>query len=149
MTREEKIKIFLERGWSGDVITGIVINSKGKILNRVNSRGYLSIKTTFNKKNIEVQQHQFIWYLAYGETVDEIDHINQIRHDNRIENLRSVTSQQNKFNTKAKGYCFDKRRNKWMAQIMIDGNKIFLGNFDLESDAKQEYLNAKKIYHKI
>ena len=81
---------------------------------------------------------------------NSIDHINGHTDNNQITNLRNVTNQQNCWNhTKAKGYCWDKRRKKWHAQIQLNGKKLFLGYFVLEEDAKNAYLEAKKIYHII
>lgn len=80
----------------------------------------------------------------------QVDHRNGIRHDNRLDNLRLVNNQQNHFNeTKAKGYYWNKRKNKWMARIGIDNRNIFLGYFDIESEARQAYLDAKLVHHKI
>jgi hypothetical protein len=88
--------------------------------------------------------------LDMSDTEIQVDHINGVKHDNRLENLRLVTHQQNHFNeTKAKGYCWNKHANKWMAYIALDRRKIHLGLFTVEEDARQAYLDAKIIYHKI
>jgi hypothetical protein len=44
--------------------------------------------------------HRVIWFLVHGEDPGQmqVDHINRVRDDNRIENLRLVTGQQNKWN---------------------------------------------------
>jgi hypothetical protein len=66
-----------------------------------------------------------------------------------LENLRLVNNQQNQFNTTALGYCWNKQMNKWKAQIRLDGKLKHLGYFVNEEDARNAYLNAKLIYHKI
>jgi hypothetical protein len=61
-----------------------------------------------------------------------------------------VTNQQNHFNeTKAKGYCWHKPAKKWMAYIRLNGKGKNLGYYDTEDEARQAYLDAKKIYHII
>jgi len=81
---------------------------------------------------------------------NSIDHINGHKDDNRIANLRNVTHQQNHCNrTTAKGYYFNKKLNKYQAQIYTNGKTVHLGLFVLEADAHNAYLEAKKIYHII
>ena len=88
--------------------------------------------------------------LDMSDTKIQVDHINGIRHDNRLENLRLVTHQQNQHNyTKALGYSWHKQHNKWMAKIGIDGRGIHLGYFVNPEDARQAYLDAKSKYHKF
>ena len=82
----------------------------------------------------------------------EIDHINHKRNDNRIENLRLVTRQENQFNRrkeKSKGYTWHKRDQKFYASIQINGKSKHLGCFDNEKDARSAYLKAKEKYHVI
>ena len=40
------------------------------------------------------------------------------------------------------------RKNRYEAQIKVNNKSIHLGSFDKEEDARQAYLDAKKIYHK-
>ncbi len=84
----------------------------------------------------------------YCEELD-VDHIDRDKTNNNFSNLRMVTTQQNAFNTKAKGYYWHKHSQKWMAQIKKGGKSHFLGLFDKEEDAHQAYLDAKEIYHTI
>jgi hypothetical protein len=55
--------------------------------------------------------------------------------------------------TKAKGYSeipeHKRTGNKYIAKIRVDGRTKFLGRYKTESDARNAYLEAKKIYHKI
>jgi len=78
----------------------------------------------------------------------KIDHIDRNRSNNNISNFRPGTQQENTFNTEAKGYSWDKQKNKWKARIVLDGKHIHLGLFDKEEDAHNAYLKAKPIYHK-
>jgi len=90
------------------------------------------------------------WDIEDGSTNNLIDHKNGITTDNHIKNLRNVTHQQNCWNrTKAKGYCWDKYKKKWVAHICVNLKTINLGCFDLEADARNAYLEAKKLYHII
>lgn len=149
MTREEKIKMAIEKGITCDINTGKVYGIRGREI-KTKRNGYITIGIQLeNKKTYLIQAHQFIFYYKYNKIIDCIDHINGVRDDNRIENLREVTRQQNAFNTKAKGYCWCKNKNKWKSEITHNYKKKHLGYFDKEEDASDAYLAAKKIYHVI
>lgn len=149
MTREERIKMAIEKGITCDINTGKVYGVKGREL--ISKRvGYKCIVMYQDNKGYQLFAHQFIFYKAYGKIVEHIDHINGNKVDNRIENLREVTNQQNHFNeTKAKGYSWHKGAKKWMAQISFNKKTMYIGLFDKEEEAHEAYLNAKKIYHII
>ena len=108
--------------------------------------GYVKIK--IDKK--DYRAHRLAWLYIHGcWPTDQIDHINRIKDDNRIENLRDVTQQQQQFNTKAKGYFWDKQRGKWQARIMVNIKMKYLGRYDTEEDARAAYLAAKEKLHNI
>ena len=95
--------------------------------------------------------HRLIYIMHNGDIEKGlfIDHINGIRTDNRIDNLRVVNPQENAFNSNAKGYCWNKDGQYYQAEIMVGGKRKRLGNFSLKEDARQAYLVAKEKYHII
>lgn len=144
-----KLKIFKDKGWKVNPLTGEIFNSRGESNKRTNNQGYVYCSTTHDRNKIRIKGHQLMWYLCYNEIPTIIDHINRIKNDNRISNLRLVTNQQNHFNLNTKGYTWNNIHKKWQSQITIDGKSIFLGRFDNEREAHKSYLEAKKIYHII
>jgi hypothetical protein len=114
-----------------------------------NANGYKSIH--INLKSFGL--HRILGYLFLGLDLENkeqiIDHIDTNRSNNKLNNLRIVTTQQNGFNRNAKGFSFDKRCNKFMSSIKINQKTIYLGRFNTEEEARQAYLDAKKIYHEI
>ena len=78
------------------------------------------------------------------------DHINHNTLDNTRENIRIVTNQENNFNRKhPKGYHLDKRSQKYLARIRVNGKLKYLGLYKTRKEAHQAYLHAKKKYHQI
>ena len=148
-TRTERCELFKNAGYTYDHITGKIYGkTKREIVRRDNS-GYIFLN--YHKPKVNLMGHHFAWYMMYG-TVDyeQIDHINGVRDDNRIENLRTVTNQENSFNRrKAKGYSWSKVQKKYCAKIKKDGITYNLECFDNPHDARQCYLKKKKELHII
>lgn len=78
----------------------------------------------------------------------EVDHINEIKTDNRLENLQILTHRENisrsKKNTTSKyrGVSWDKNTKKWYSKIRFEKRNVSLGFFDKEEDAHIAYENA-------
>tara|TARA_R110000796_G_C14427808_1_gene420732 strand:+ start:136 stop:609 length:474 start_codon:yes stop_codon:yes gene_type:complete len=91
--------------------------------------------------------HRLIMIAFVGDSDQVVDHINRIKNDNRLENLRYCTSCENNLNKdyvdNAKGCHFDKRINKWQAHIRINRILKHLGMFDTEEEAHQAYVDAR------
>ena len=111
----------------------------------VNAHGYFT--TSIHGK--EVKMHVFLGYKYY-------DHINQNKKDNRRENLRPCTHQQNDWNRpRAKnntsgyiGVCWNKKVQRWFARITVDGDVKQLGYFINKDDAIRARLEAEAKYFK-
>jgi hypothetical protein len=149
MTREERCKLAIEKGYTYDSETGLIKNRHGKVLTR-KTHGYIFLAVAIDKKRYNIRAHQFSWYYVHGYCAQEIDHMNGIRDDNRLCNLRAVTRQQNNWNRiKAKGYTYNKLAKKYQAKIRLNSKSIFLGYYNTPEQARKAYLQAKEKYHKI
>lgn len=95
----------------------------------------------FVNKYLKMRLHRIILNCPQNKV---IDHINGDISDNRKNNLRICTQQQNNMNRKGKGYYWDKKRGKWHVQIGVKGKIIFIGRFNSEEEAKNASLKAKK-----
>ena len=79
-----------------------------------------------------------------------VDHINDNKLDNRLENLQVVTHRFNTYKTqgkwasKYKGVSMCKIKNKWRARIRIQGKEIIIGYFTCELAASLAYQNELK-----
>ena len=103
--------------------------------------------------------HRIIWEMHNGQIQGDmqIDHINHVRHDNRIENLRLVNNLGNGMNQSiatnnssgVTGVTWNSDRKKWMAQIKVKGKNIYLGLFvDFNNAAKaREEAEVKHGFH--
>lgn len=101
--------------------------------------------------------HRLAWLVVYGEWPKcQIDHINGIKDDNRISNLRDVTIAQNSHaifkpqpnnRTGFRGVTFNKWIGKFHAKITKAGKTLFLGYFRTAEEASAAYLSAKQQIH--
>ena len=144
------IKEFGPRYWISDL--GRVFDcEKKQFLNQSligNYKKYYSV--SINKKTYYVHRLLAKTFIENPLAKEYVDHIDGDRHNNKLDNLRWVTCSENHQNRRnAKGYTWNKKAGKWEAQIFINGEKKFLGYYDREkeAEARQAYLDAKKIYH--
>lgn len=137
------------------------------IAGRKNADGYWGIG--INKEYILA--HRLAWLYVHGEWPEgDVDHVNRVRDDNRITNLRVATRSQNihysrprKSNKSGyKGVHFVKyerhrvlangktkyTEEKWCAQIKINGHSIHLGYFPSAIKASEAYQAAAKYHFK-
>ena len=83
-------------------------------------------------------EHRLAFLYIHGRLpFPETDHINGDRGDNRIDNLREVTSTENNQNMSTRsdntsgctGFTFRTERGKWKASIKVNKKLIILGDF--------------------
>ena len=140
---------------------GNVRNRFGKILLGSVQNGYRSHDLRFKGVRRVFKTHQLVAMAFLNHTPSGmnivVDHINENKLDNRVDNLQLVTNRFNiaktykKKNTSSKytGVHWDSWSNKWKASIRLnDGSKSkHLGRFDNEYEAHLAYekeLNINK-----
>lgn len=131
---------------SNRVRVGSKAGSKSK------STGYVYIG--FDNKLLAA--HRLAFVLMTGIWPENlVDHINQVRHDNRWVNLRPATNAENKRNGKLHrdntsgymGVTWNKARKKWRSQIRTGLARLHLGLFDTPELAAIAYNEAARKYH--
>lgn len=128
--------------------------SKGAPAGTVSVQGYLAIK--LNRKRIS--GHRLAWFLVHGEWPNgSVDHINGVKLDNRIANLRVVdhaTNMQNKRSAMSNnescgllGVTWNKQHKRWQSKLMVDGKNRHIGYFADPESAHKAYVAAKRRLH--
>jgi hypothetical protein len=101
--------------------------------------------------------HRLAWLHVYGRMPEnDIDHLNGVRSDNRIANLRDVSrtvNMQNQRKARTNNRCGvlgvtrNEKTGRCVAQIQADGRGRYLGSFGTPEEAHQAYLEAKRQFH--
>jgi hypothetical protein len=113
--------------------------------------GYVDVRVNGSLQ----KAHRIIFVMHHGYTPELIDHINGIRDDNRIENLRAADYQKNMFNSKAKqsfsgckNIYWRESRKRWFVKLCIQDKQIYAGSFKELDKAKLAAQNARNQMHK-
>lgn len=131
-----------------DAQSGLFTNKKGRLVGSVDSNKYIVI--CVDKK--QYKAHRLAWLYHYGEDADFlIDHKNQNKKDNRIENLRKANHSINGLNiSKAQKNSKTQIRGvhacngKYRVRIRVSGKFMHIGMFKDVESARIAYENAKK-----
>jgi hypothetical protein len=128
-------------------------NYTGNVAGSLHSHGYVVI--SIDSKPYPA--HRLAWLYMYGEfPTCCTDHINGIRNDNRIENLRAVDKKGNAENRRSArvghtsgmlGVVWRPSRGKYEARISVNKRYMYLGLFPTADAAHEAYLAAKRKYH--
>lgn len=136
-----------------DPLTGIFTNVvgwrkaiAGMRTGRRKPDGYRVICIHYN----EYFEHRLAWFYVHGTLPEnDIDHINHDPSDNRLTNLRETTRSQNMMNgtpynkSELKGvYQHHRNKNKWVAQIVVNGKNKYSGWYDSAKEAHAVYSMA-------
>jgi hypothetical protein len=153
MEEFETIKNF-ENYWISNY--GNVMNEDtGEILKPfINKQGYYKVNLYNNQGRFTKIIHRLVAeaFIPNPNNKKCVDHIDNDKLNNNVENLRWATCQENNFNRKLnvnnttgiKGVC--KTNNKWKAYISYNGKDYYLGLFKTKEEAIEARLNASKKY---
>lgn len=121
-----------------------------------NCHGYLGACLYDNKKCFSKRMHLLVSIAFLNHTPDGthkiiVDHINNIKLDNRAINLQLTSSRVNNSKdvknktSKYTGVSWDKNNKKWLSQIVFNKKTYNLGRYKCEIEAKKAYDDRLKI----
>ena len=112
-------------------------------------RGYIRARTDAGPTLL----HRFVWHLQHGSAPPLLDHINCVKWDCRIENLRPATATLNSLNAtqrKRKHHHLPRgvawvpsKPSPYIARIRLDGKSKHLGAFPTPEQASAAYEKAR------
>ncbi len=115
-------------------------------------QGYYTVRLTKDKKKIRLGLHRLIAisFIPNPENKAQVDHIDNNKTNNNIDNLRWAKFEENQRNkglqrnntSGLKGVCWKKDRKKWVSYITIDGIKVTLGYFNSKEEAHEKRIAA-------
>jgi hypothetical protein len=156
MLTQQLLKDLLHYDPDTGVFTNLVNRGKRALIG--DQAGYLHptgyVKIVINRKLYRA--HRLAWLYMYGVwPKDQLDHINRIRDDNRINNLREASNSENLQNMSLtsrntsgyKGVSWNKRECKWYARIYLNYKEIYLGYFTNLDDAVAARKQAEEQLH--
>lgn len=141
MLTQQKLKELLSYDPNtGDFIWLQPTNKRIKVGDKAgyeDTNGYICIKLLGTK----YRAHRLAWIYIYGDwPINQIDHINRVKQDNRILNLRDVTHRENHQNRSNETVGVKPYNDRWIARIKVEGKDIYLGIFN----TKPEAISARK-----
>lgn len=154
MITKELIQALFSYMPNGSLVRKVTTNPRAKqgtISGCLNKAGYL--RTTVAGRLY--YNHHLVWLLFHGYLPKMLDHINGDRADNRIENLRECTQEENMRNcrnkknntTGIKGVTWRPTKGKFRARITVDQKEVCIGHYDTLEEASQAVQQARTTHH--
>jgi hypothetical protein len=161
--KSDNLSLFMQEIRLTKGFVAIVDDDKFELLNSMRWYACVSRNTVYAQRRFYrkdgtsevVGMHRFLMNYPDGE----VDHINGLGSDNRMENLRVVSHRENivsgyerkeKMYSQLRGVTFDKQKKShlkpWKSAIYREGKSINLGQFTTPEDAHQAYLHAKETH---
>lgn len=128
-----------------------VIKQGDKVKGKKDKDGYRTV--TYKGKSITI--HRAIFIMCHGYSPYCIGHIDCDKTNNRIENLRKVTRQQNAYNMKLsdkntsgfKNVTWCKSKRKWLGYVRVNTIKRYVGQFDDINEANRACIAFREANH--
>ena len=128
--------------------SGVKANTEAGL---VSEKGYRRIKI-FGKTHMA---HRLVWAYHHDDVPDWLDHADENKLNNRLENLRPATKIQNGYNISnrknnksgVKGVYFCKKSKKWIAELSVNKQIKRVGYFDDIELAELVVCEARSLYH--
>lgn len=120
----------------------------GTLAGTYDAQGYRVIIIDY----VSYKSHRLAWLYVHGRwPVEDMDHINRDKQDNRLVNLRECSRSMNNHNrgllsnssSGINGVSFCRTTNRWRAKIRVSGKQLHLGRFDTPEEAGEAYYAAK------
>lgn len=170
MTKEQVIAMAREAGFEADLTQELLwflfsykegvlfwnakINQRieiGSVAGSKDGNGYVQIM--INGKRYKAHRLIFIMHKNFAPST--IDHINGVRDDNRIENLRAATLEENAHNRRIsklstsgiKNVYWHKSSRKWQVAVSANGKQIHAGYFNTKEEAESAAISARNKHH--
>jgi hypothetical protein len=140
------------------VYSNYLISSHGKVMNAQRGKelksfndggtGYLQVVLSINGQKKQKKVHQLVAETFLTPTAEglQVNHINEIKTDNRLTNLEYITPRANKQHSRKKdcysqytGVTYCKKKNRYKAQIYVNRKNIYLGYYDSPEEAYATY----------
>lgn len=151
---QEYLKSILHYDPETGIFTWVTSRSKvqaGEIAGSLNDKGYIKIKIDWKKYSA----HRLaVLYMTGVWPIEQVDHEDLDKSNNKWSNLREATNAKNKLNITER---IDNKlgikgvynyRGRFRAQIQINGEKIFLGSYSTKEEAKLAHDKAAVKYAK-
>lgn len=153
LTQERLKEMFNYNKLTGDFIRikPLKGNQLYGIVGSLNNDGYISISVDWKRYGA----HNLVWLYHYGKFPDlQLDHINSIKTDNRLENLREVSQAENQRNKKLHknnkfgyhGIRYGKNKKSYRASITRENTTINLGTYKTLEEAISARVQAEIKY---